>query len=126
MAIRAALPIEAVTITPGYGWRLDLDVMFDGERPEDWQAWTVRALIWGEDVSIKLTPGDGVTFEVVPEIEGSPVLPVIQLTGDQTDGLRGCQSLQYVIDMAPPGDDPVDYFAGPMRTVFGPPLGMVR
>lgn len=124
MAIRAALPIEAVTITPGYSWRLDLDVMFDAERPEDWPNWHVRARIWSETVQISLTPGNGISFEAVPEIEGVPVIPIIRLSAAQTDDLRGCQALQYVIDMAPAGAEPVDYFAGPMKVAFGPPRGM--
>lgn len=126
MAIRVALPIEAVTITPGYSWRLDLDVMFDGERPDDWPNWTVRALIWGDTASLKLTPGNGISFEAVPEIEGAPIIPIIRLSADQTDGLRGCQALQYIIDLAPEGEDPVDYFAGPMAVNFGAPVGMAR
>ncbi|NKW09939.1 hypothetical protein HGG76_11550 [Ochrobactrum tritici] len=36
MSKRVALPIQAAIVAPGYTWRLDLDLMFDGDRPDDW------------------------------------------------------------------------------------------
>lgn len=129
MAQRAALPTAAVTITPGYSWRLDLDVKFDGQRPEDWPDWAARMLIWGEGiVGIKLTNGSGVSFEQVSGLPGEtdPVtVPVFRLTKAQTEMLRVARNIHYVIDLAAPGGEAEDYFAGPMVLTYGPPAELL-
>lgn len=129
MAQRAALPTPAVTITPGYSWRLDLDVKFDDVRPADWPDWTVRMLIWGEGIAgIKLTNGAGVSIEPVNDLPGetAPVtIPVIRLTGAQTQALRGGKGVNYIIDLKAPQGEAEDYFAGPMSFAFAPPAELL-
>lgn len=124
MAIRAALPAEAVTITPGYSWRLDLDVLFDGERPNDWPEWNVRVHIWGDGVAFTLVPGSGVRFDEVDGLdgeEGPHVIPIIEMTAQQTEALRTGGNFKYLIDMTPPGGVAEDYFSGPVKVLYAPP-----
>lgn len=129
MALRAALPDAATTITPGYSWRLDLDILFNGERPDDWPLWTVRMHVWSDCLRFSLTPGEGVTFEEVEGLAGAStpqVIPVVEMTEAQTLALRGERSIHYVIDLAPPDGDAEDYFAGSIKTVFSPPAELLR
>lgn len=124
MALRAALPVEAVTITPGYSWRLDLDVLFDKERPADWPDWIVRMHVWGEEIAFTLAPGCGVRFDAVDNLDGAEgphVIPIIEMTAQQTESLRGHTGLQYLIDLTAPGGEAEDYFAGPLKTIYAPP-----
>lgn len=129
MALRAALPIEAVTITPGYSWRLDLDVLFDRERPDDWPEWAVRMHVWGDGTAFSLTPGSGVRFEPIAGLEGADepqIIPVIEMAAAQTESLRGRKDLQYLIDLAAPGGEPEDYFSGPIKLLYAPPSELLR
>jgi hypothetical protein len=129
MTYRAALPQEAATITPGYSWQIVLDVLFDGERPQDWEMWEIRMHVWTDEVSFKLTPGDGVSFEPIEDLEGETfprILPVITMTAQQTEVLRGAKPAHYVIDFKAPGGERDDYFAGPLSRVFAPPSGMLQ
>lgn len=128
MSQRAALPDAAMTVTPGYSWRLDLDVMFNGVRPDDWQDWGVRMHVWGDCAAFSLTVGDGVSFVEVADLHDatSPhVIPVIQMTPSRTAMLRDAQAINYVIDLQAPGGEPEDYFAGRIKTAFGPPQGLL-
>lgn len=128
MAQRASLPTAAATITPGYSWRLDLDVQFDGERPADWTLWTIRMHIWSDSVRFTLTNGDGVSFEPVEDLPGATgpiVIPVIIMSEARTESLRGLRMIQYVIDLKAPAGDAEDYFAGPLVAVHSPPAEML-
>src|SRR5690606_13825335 len=116
------------TVTPGYLGRLDMDILFDGERPSDWSEWTIRMHVWSDDVEIKLTNGDGVRFEEVDGLEGAsaPVMiPVLEMDEPTTERLRNKRVVQYLIDLAAPGGAAEDYFAGSMRVVFSPPERML-
>jgi hypothetical protein len=116
-----------MTITPGYSWRIDLDVRFDGVRPPDWPDWVVRMHVWGSDLRLSLTPGAGVTYEPVDDIAGetSPItMPVIRMTAAQTETFRQANGIQYVIDLKAPGGEAEDYFAGALGRLPGPPTGM--
>jgi len=129
MSRRAALPVEAVSITPGYSWRLDLDILFAGERPNDWPEWTVRMHVWNDCGSIRFTlqNGSGVTVEEVADLPGAdaPVMiPVIRLTGQQTKGFK-TTPVNYLIDLTAPGGDAEDYFFGTFQVVPGPPLELI-
>lgn len=130
MSLRASLPQEAVTITPGYSWRIDLDVLFDGERPQDWPEWRVRMHIWGTGVAMSLTIGDGVRFDYIePPPHGGDVpimVPIIELTAHKTEMLRDTQALQYLIDIASPDGEPEDYFSGQLKTIYSPPAELLR
>lgn len=129
MALRAALPVEAMTITPGYSWRLDLDVLFDKERPDDWPDWIVRMHIWGDGTAFTLIPGSGVRFSEVDGLEGADgphVIPIIEMTAQQTEGLRASANLKYLIDLTAPGGEPEDYFSGPLKLLYAPPMELLR
>lgn len=129
MAPRAALPETAMTITPGYQWRLDLDIEFHDGRPNDWPSWGVRMHVWGDGVQFSLSPGNGVRFEEVAGLDGADgphTIPVIEMTAEQTESLRGCKAISYVIDLQEPGGVPVDYFAGTIRKTFSPPPELLR
>lgn len=124
MTLRASLPVEAVTITPGYSWRLDLDILFDKQRPDDWPDWDVRMHVWGDGVSFTLSPGNGVRFDEVDGLDGAEephVIPIIEMTAQQTESLRKAGNLKYLIDVTPPGGVREDYFAGPLKVQFAPP-----
>lgn len=130
MSQRASLPSEAVTITPGYTWRLDLDVAFDGERPTDWPDWQVRMHFWAPTGPLfTLTNGSGVSFDSVddlPDATGPVTLPVIEMTAAQTEQMRGLELVQYLIDLKAPAGDAEDYFTGPIRVVPSPPAEMLQ
>lgn len=129
MALRASLPAEAVTITPGYTWRLDLDITFNGERPTDWPDWILRMHVWGDGVAFKLEPGDGVWFEQVPDIvdAGSPaIVPIIEMSAARTELLRDGRNLHYLIDMTAPGGVSEDYFSGPLKVLYAPPRELIE
>jgi len=124
MSQRAAIPDAAMTITPGYSWRLDLDVMFNGVRPDDWPDWCVRMHVWGGCQAFSLTVGDGVRFAEVPDLheaDAPHVIPVIEMSAARTSMLRDVPAITYVIDLQAPGGEPEDYFAGQIKTVFAPP-----
>lgn len=130
MAQRAALPAVTTTITPGYSWRLDLDVRFEDGRPTDWPDWVVRMHVWSEHVRFTLTNGQGVTFEVVDGLPGalsgtlvSAVIPIIAMTEAQTASLHDEKLINYLIDLRAPAGDAEDYLSGPISKVYGPPLG---
>lgn len=130
MSRRAALPPEAMKITPGYSWRLDLDVAFDGVRPDDWPNWIVRMHIWTDcGLRLALRPAMGVTFEGVEDLPGAsePVtIPVIRLTSEQTSAMATRNSaINYLIDLQAPDGDAEDYFAGLLTFAGGPPLEML-
>lgn len=123
---RAALPTEAMRITPSYSWRLDLDIKFSGDRPNDWPNWSVRMHVWSDDFGFSLRPGSGVSFETVDlASDGEFVIPVIRLTPEQTEAMRGLSGLRYLIDLSEPGGDPEDYFTGPLPVVPGPPRSLL-
>lgn len=127
MSHRAALPEAAVTISPGYSWRIDLDVKFDGVRPADWSAWEIRMHVWCGAVEFSLTSSNGVTIESIDVGDGVLVdIPVIRMTAAQTESLRnGRDAIQYVIDFKAPGGEVEDYFAGNMKRIFSPPAGLL-
>jgi hypothetical protein len=128
MAQRAALPQAAVTITPGYSWQLDLDIAFDGERPDDWDQWVVRMHVYSETVRFTLKPGDGVTFEAVPDLPNASapvVIPIIRMSAARTESLRDAKLIHYTIDLKAPGDEAEDYFAGSLSRVPGPPAELL-
>ncbi|KAB2665996.1 hypothetical protein F9K91_07655 [Brucella tritici] len=130
MSKRVALPIQAAIVAPGYTWRLDLDLMFDGDRPDDWPLWTIRMHVWSRRGPLfTLAPGDGVTFEEVEFLPGADealVIPVIRMTGQQTALLTTSCAAQYLIDVTPPGGDVEGYFSGSFTIVPGPPLEMIQ
>ena len=128
MSYRAALPQEAATITPGYSWQIILDVLFDGERPQDWQFWDVRMHVWSDDFRFTLSPGAGVSFEPVDDLEGETfprIVPVLTMTEAQTNLARGTKPTHYLIDFKAPGGLREDYFAGPLSRIFAPPAEML-
>lgn len=123
---RVALPAEAMRITPGYGWHIDLDIKFDGARPTDWQLWTIRMHVWGDKTQLSLRPGEGVSFEAVDLGEaGSPVVPVIRMTAAQTEMLREAGALHYIIDVKAPGGEAEDLFGGAMQRLPAPPRDLI-
>jgi hypothetical protein len=130
MERRKALDQPATTFTPGYSWRLNLDVKFgpkgQEERPDDWSLWQVRMhIFWGQE-GFTLTNGSGITVENVSELTAGPYdIPVIRLTGAQTELLRHPQPIHYVIDIMAPDDVAKDYFAGQMTRAFGPPASLL-
>lgn len=128
VANRAALPDQAVNFTPGYTWRLDLDIKFDGERPIDWPEWNIRMHIWAGNVRFTLTNGNGVTFEsvTVDDTGNEFIIPIIRMSAEQTASLAPVNNINYVIDMRAPGGESEDYFAGIMDKSIGPPLEMLE
>ncbi|PWE52246.1 hypothetical protein DEM27_31865 [Metarhizobium album] len=124
---RAALPTEAVRFTPGYSWRLDLDIRFDGERPDDWPAWTIRMHIWTAGQAFTLTNDAGVTFEEIAGLPGgAAVIPVIVMSVAQTEALRDVTApIQYLIDLKAPEGEAEDYFAGALAKQPGPPAELL-
>ncbi len=128
MSHRAALPVDAVTITPGYHWRLDLDIQFDGQRPADWPEWIVRMHIWGNGVELSLVPGNGIEYEQVTELldnNSAVIIPVIELTAQQTSSFKPGGGINYIIDIAAPGGVAEDYFAGYIHILTSPPQGLL-
>lgn len=128
MAMRTALPAEAVTITPGYSWRLDLDILFDGERPTDWPDWIVRMHIWSDTLRMTLSPGNGVQFiavEGLPKLSAAHVIPVIELTAAQTAHCGQAGRLSYLIDLTAPEGETEDYFFGYITKLPAPPAELL-
>lgn len=126
MSQRASLPQEAMSITPGYSWRIDLDVKFDGERPTDWPDWTVRLHIWGGEFQKTLTNGSGVTYESTDIGGVEAVVPVITLTGAETAEMAAVTDvIYYLVDIRAPAGEAEDYFAGSFKRLPGPPVGML-
>lgn len=125
-AQRAAFPAAIMTVSPGYPWQLVLDVKFDGERPTDWPLWRIRMHVWADDfVGFSITTGHGISIEPVtlPGEQASVEIPVIRMTGAQTESLRLLKSAPlYTIDLQPPGGEVEDYFAGNISRSFSPPI----
>lgn len=125
MAERVALPQAAMTITPGYSWRLELDVKFDGERPSDWPEWSARMHIWGGGFQQTLKPGAGVSFEEVALPGGNATCVVFVMDGQQTEAMRDVPIINYLIDLQAPQGEAEDYFAGQIKKLTAPPEGML-
>lgn len=121
---RVPLPTEATVITPGYSWAIDLDVLFDGQRPVDWTSWTIRMHVWSEQSRVTVTNGAGVSFGVVNGI----MMPTVRLTGEQTNLFRNSNLIQYVVDFTSPTGvgDAEDYFAGVITKAIAPPQEMLQ
>lgn len=129
MAQRASLPEASTTITPGYSWELILDVLFDNVRPDDWGLWGVRMLVWSELVGAKMEPGSGVTFEPQTGLlnAGGPVVvPVIRMTGAQTELFRNAPTINYILDLKPPEGEEIPYLGGSMRLAPTPPRELLE
>ncbi len=130
MSQRASFPQEAVTVTPGYSWRLDLDLKFDGERPADWPDWTIRMHFWdGAGPRLTLTNGSGVTFEEADDLPGATapvVIPVIRLSEAQTASFSRSTAISYLVDVAAPGADAEDLFHGHVTVAISPPAEMLQ
>lgn len=121
---RVPLPAEVTQFAPGYEWRVDLDIAFAGERPDDWPDWTVRMHVWVGDVAFTLDAEDGVTIEPVeglPGTEGPVDIPVIRMSAARTETLRGRSSANYVIEITAPDDEPEDLLAGVLVEIVSPP-----
>jgi len=121
-AQRAAFPAEIMTVSPGYPWQLFLDVKFDGTRPADWSLWQVRMHVWADGFAgFSLVPGQGVSFESLAQ--GGATIPVIRMSGAQTESLRNLAGpIFYTIDLQPPDGEVEDYFAGNISRTFSPPV----
>lgn len=123
MARRVALPSAVVEVTPGYSWRLDLDVLFDGQRPADWPSWNVRMHVWSDKIRFTLANGAGVAFEPIddaPGAAGPVVVPVITMDAGRTESLRGERQINYLIDLEAPDGDAEDYFSGLLTILLSP------
>jgi hypothetical protein len=121
----ARLPESAVKMWPGYVWQIDLDVGFDGVRP-DWAggAYLVKCDVYYGATVVNLTIGSGITITersvpgTITNPSSTPInysIPIIRLTDLQTALFGADNEPSYLIAVSPAGGDYYPILQGPFQ-----------